>query len=140
MVIPQQFKKFVQFIKFCFVGGFGYLINAFSLYLLGKVIHLEFLVWALATMVAIVCIFILNSLWTFNDGLKHSFVEYRKKFIIFFSTSLGALLIQAILGPLCVFVWGQSYRQIILIGITGLVVAPYNWYMYTRVVWKKLKK
>ena len=126
-----------KFILFCISGSVGYLANACSLFLFSQYIHSEVLVWALATFVAICVVFVLNTILTFGY-IKHTSIRgIYTRFTVFFGSSCGALIIQSTVGPLLVYYLGSVYRQYILAGVIVCVVAPYNWYMYNRVVWKK---
>ncbi|MEI6022952.1 MAG: GtrA family protein [bacterium] len=126
-----------KFILFCISGGSGYVGNAISLYILSLYIHSEIIVWILATLVALCIVFTLNTLLTFSHVQHNSIRDLYKRFTVFLGSSTGAFIIQSTTGPLLVHFLGNNYRQYILAGVIVCFVAPYNWYMYNRVVWKK---
>jgi len=128
-----------QFFKFGIVGFIGYLINASFLWFFGKISLPEWLIWGGSTEMAIISNFTLNNIWTFKKKQIFGPTQILKKFLQFNLTSAGALLIQIVFGTLGTMFFGKEYRQLLLpIIIVGLVL-PYNYFMYTRVIWKRKK-
>ncbi|MEA2715594.1 MAG: dolichyl-phosphate beta-glucosyltransferase [Candidatus Parcubacteria bacterium] len=125
-----------RFSRFAMVGTVGYLISAILLFILPRMIGIEALSWALATEAAIINNFMFHNIWTFRDlrvrGQKSCFI----KFLQFNLTSAGALVIQTVLGTVAVATFGPEYRQLILPVIVVSAVAPYNWFMYKRYIWR----
>ena len=115
----------------------GYLVNAFFLNLFSKMNFPEILSWAFSTELAIINNFALNNIWTFKSDEIKGVVNIIKKFLQFNLTSVGALIIQTVLGTLGVYILGGEYRQLLLPFIVLFAVLPYNYFMYTRVIWKK---
>lgn len=130
-------KKYRKFIFFCISGGGGYIVNAISLHYLSFLHINELLIWALSTFIAMLAVFILNSVLTFKEIKSKYFIELVKRFFVFLGSSTGAFIIQSVLGSVFVSLWGEQYRQHILAFVIVCFVAPYNWYMYNRLVWKK---
>ena len=126
-----------RFFKFGTVGFLGYLVNAFFLNLFSKMSFPEVVIWAVSTELAIINNFALNNIWTFKNNEIKGGVNVIKKFLQFNLTSAGALIIQTVLGTLGVYILGGEYRQLLLPFIVLFVVLPYNYFMYTRVIWKK---
>jgi len=126
-----------RFFKFGTVGFLGYLVNAFFLNLFSKMSFPEVVIWAASTELAIINNFALNNIWTFKNNEIKGGVNVIKKFLQFNLTSAGALIIQTVLGTLGVYILGGEYRQLLLPFIVLFVVLPYNYFMYTRVIWKK---
>lgn len=126
-----------KFFYFSVSGGVGYIVNALVLYVASIFIQTEWVIWFVATVSAIVTVFMLNSLLTFRSKTVDAVVSYKKRFFIFLLSSLGALAIQVVIGTLFVGIYGEQYRQIILPIVIIFVVAPYNWCMYNSVIWKK---
>ncbi len=121
--------------KFLLVGGFGFLVNT---------VVLEWMVWAgghpavgsaLGAECAIISNFILNNNWTFRQR-KIGGNRLFGKFFQFNAASLGALIIQA--GMVAVGVWlsgKENYRVFYVIGVgVGLL---WNYTMYKRFIWKR---
>ena len=129
-----------KIIKFGIVGFTGYLINAFFLNFFSKSGFPEWSSWALSTELAIVNNFTWNNLWTFKTDEIKGIANVIKKFLQFNLTSAGALLIQTVLGTLGVYFFGSTSRQLLLPFIILFVVLPYNYFMYTKVIWKNKSK
>ncbi|MFA7301212.1 MAG: glycosyltransferase [Candidatus Shapirobacteria bacterium] len=133
----RWYDEFTQkFLKFGTVGFVGYLFNAFGLILFAKVTSIEWLIWLLATEVAIISNFTLNNIWTFSSQKINGVLELSKKFFQFNLSSVGAIIIQSVVGSIGVTAFGLS-RQILLPIIIVFLVLPYNWLMYNKFIWKK---
>ncbi len=129
-----------KFIKFGTVGFAGYLVNAFFLYIFASRLHWpEVFAWAGSTELAIINNFTFNNIWTFKKEKITGARELFLKFIQFNGTSIGALLIQTVVGSLGVSLLGQQYRQLLLPFIIVFLVLPYNYFMYNVVIWKSWK-
>src|SRR3989344_7111294 len=126
-----------KLIKFGTVGFTGYLINAFFLNFFSKSGFPEWGAWGLSTELAIINNFTWNNLWTFKSDEIKGLVNVLKKFLQFNLTSAGALIIQTVLGTIGVYFLGSDKRQLLLPFIILFVVLPYNYLMYTKVIWKK---
>ena len=126
-----------KFIKFGIVGFSGYLVAAISLWLLGKDGFPEWFIWLASTELSIISNFIWNNIWTFREDMFTKFIDIVNKFIQFNLTSAGALVIMTVMGTLLTSLFGPQYRQLYLPVIIVLLVLPYNWWMYTRVIWKR---
>jgi len=136
-VLLRWHDDFTQkFLKFGTVGFIGYLVNATLLSFISKKWGIEWLSWLLSTEAAIISNFTLNNLWTFkSDEIKG--LKIIGKFLQFNFTSMGALLIQTIMGTIGVYLTSPEYRQLLLPFIIVFIVLPYNWFMYNKVIWKK---
>ncbi|MCJ7827874.1 glycosyltransferase [Patescibacteria group bacterium] len=134
-----RLERSARFIKFGMVGFLGYLVNAGGLELFGLLGCPEWAVWALATELAIISNFIWNNLWTFSDQKFTNLNQILAKFLQFNLTSAGALLIQTVAGTLGEVHLGL-HRQVLLPLIIVFMVLPYNYLMYTRVIWKTKKR
>ena len=133
-----RLERSAQFFKFAVVGFIGYLINASTLQLFAARLHFsEWLSWGLSTEMAIISNFTLNNLWTFKIKKISGLENVIKKFLQFNGTSAGALLIQTIAGTIGTSIFGPQYRQLLLPFIVAFMVLPYNYFMYTRVIWRK---
>lgn len=133
-------KDKIRIIKFGIVGFVGYLVNAFFLYLFGKMGFVYILKWALSTELAIVSNFTWNNLWTFSEKKIEGINKIPGKFLQFNLTSAGALIIQTVVGTLADNLLGTTkYDQIILPFVVVFLVLPYNYFMYNAVIWKTWK-
>lgn len=133
-----RLERSAQFFKFAVVGFIGYLINASTLQFFAAGLHFpEWLSWGLSTEMAIISNFTLNNLWTFKAKKISGIENMIKKFLQFNGTSAGALLIQTMAGTIGTSFFGPQYRQILLPFIIVFMVLPYNYFMYTQVIWRK---
>jgi len=138
LCLLMRLERSAQFFKFCVVGFVGYLVNASTLYLFANVLKFsEPVSWGLSTELAIISNFTWNNLWTFAKKKFTKPKDIAKKFLQFNFTSAGALLIQTIAGSLGVKIFGPQYRQLLLPLIIVFLVLPYNYLMYTRVIWRR---
>lgn len=128
-----------KFIKFAVVGGTGFLVNFAFLRVFRSIGISELLTWLLATELAIVNNFTFNNIWTFKSEEIKGIKSLVVKFLQFNLTSAGALIIQSVLGPLGVKFVGEKYDFLVLAFIVAFVVLPYNYIMYTKVIWAKRK-
>ena len=97
----------------------------------------ELLVWLFATELAIINNYVFNNIWTFKDSEIKGLKAITLKFLQFNLTSAGALIIQSIAGPLGTKLIGEQYDFIVLAFVVVFLVLPYNYLMYTKVIWKK---
>jgi len=131
--------KILRFLKFGTVGFIGYLFNAFGLKWFTDLTFPGWMAWGLSTEIAIISNFTLNNFWTFSDQKIKGVISIISKFLQFNFTSAGALLIQVALGSVSDYLFGSQYRQLALPVIILFFVLPYNYLMYTLVIWKKTK-
>ncbi len=139
-----------KFIKFGTVGFIGYLVNAIGLQIMTNIDAPGVLAWSIPVELAIISNFVLNNVWTFKADKITGFGKTVIKFLEFNLTSAGALIIQTLAGLAvdAIFgigsspIFGISYRQLSLPFIIGMLVLPYNYFMYNVVIWKSwnLKK
>ncbi|MBI1872005.1 glycosyltransferase [Candidatus Collierbacteria bacterium] len=127
-----------KFLKFGTVGFIGYLVNAIGLAVVFNLTRTEWLAWLVSTEIAIISNFTWNNLWTFKAEKITGLSRLLKKFAQFNFTSIGALLIQTIAGTGLVLLTGIN-RQLILPFVIVFLVLPYNWLMYSRVIWRQKK-
>lgn len=136
-VAASRVKSLINgpFLKFCVVGGIGFIINTAVL---------EFLVFlrfhpaigsAVGAELAIVSNFSLNNLWTFGSRRIRGWRTIGK-FLQFNTTSVGAIFLQAGTVALGSFLFGVNlYRLYYILGVgLGLI---WNYTMYSRVIWRK---
>ena len=126
-----------KFIKFGLVGFVGYLVNASTLYIFTKLNWPSWAAWGSSTELAIINNFVFNNVWTFKDQQISGGVSLLAKFLQFNLTSSGGLLIQVAVGWITDVLLGPGYRQIVLPLTIGFIVMPYNYLMYTLVIWRK---
>lgn len=132
-------KDKIRFIKFGIVGGTGFVVNFIFLRVFRSLGLSEFLVWLFATELAIINNYVFNNIWTFKDSKIKGLKDISLKFLQFNLTSAGALLIQSVAGPIGTKLIGEKYDFIVLAVVVLFLVLPYNYLMYTKVIWKKRK-
>ena len=99
----------------------------------------ETLVWLFATELAIISNFTFNNLWTFKEQTISGLKQLAGKFGQFNLTSVGALLIQTIFGPLFERIVGVKYDAFVLAVVVVFMVLPYNYISYNLIIWKTWK-
>lgn len=140
LCVFMRLERSQKFFKFAVVGFIGYLVNASTLFIFANLMHLpEAVSWGLSTELAIISNFTWNNLWTFKKEQISGVSAVAKKFLQFNGTSLGALLIQTVVGTIGTMFFGTGSRQILLPFIILFLVLPYNYFMYTVVIWKTKK-
>lgn len=130
--------KIRQFFKFGVVGFLGYVVNASFLYLFTQLKFPSWAAWGGSTELAIISNFTFNNIWTFKDQKIFGLSRLAYKFFQFNLTSVGGLLIQVVIGVVTDYFFGTQYRQIVLPLSIVFLVLPYNYLMYTLVIWKKM--
>lgn len=155
-----------QFVKFAVVGFIGFAVNALGLELFRRVPAIQvlgeslgsnessiaiflssYIYWpaAIATAfgaeLAIISNFTLNNLWTFSERSIKKPLSVLVKFLGFNFTSFGAIIIQFVVIGLGTKATGAGgfWSLFWLVIAIGFLVIPYNWFMYSRVIWKKKK-
>ncbi len=126
-----------KIIKFGMVGFAGYAVNASTLYLFTKLNWPGWAAWGLSTELAILNNFTWNNIWTFRDQQIRGLTGLLSKFFQFNLTSAGGLLVQVVVGIVTDRLLGFQYRQIVLPLTIAFLVMPYNYLMYTLVIWRK---
>ncbi|NNM67392.1 MAG: glycosyltransferase [Spirochaetales bacterium] len=153
-----------RFLKFASVGFTGYLVNAI---LLEVFVHLAWIArlassfnfleqtgilgflaqpsgWAAAFSVegSILNNFLWNNFWTFHKEKAANPLSFVRKFLGFNVTSFGAVIIQFVAIGLATHFFGNTtwVRQLALVATIGLLVIPYNWFMYNKVIWRRKHK
>ncbi len=159
-LLQSKNPKVIRFLKFAIVGFLGFAVNSISLELfrytsLPKLFASQFqnhqdkdllgllaypTAWAggLAAEAAIISNFIFNNFWTFSSDKIVNPVRFLFKIAQFNLTSLGAIAIQFIVIGMATKALGDTVivRQLSLIMAIGLLIIPYNWFMYNTFIWK----
>ena len=139
LVVQIRLEESKRLIRFGIVGATGFIINYAFITLFRYLNFSETLTWLFATELAIVNNFIFNNLWTFSEKKISGIKDTLLKFVQFNVTSGGALVIQSVLGPLGVRMFGERYTVLVLAFVVAFVVLPYNYLMYNLVIWKTWK-
>lgn len=142
-LIRQLFLNPPQFFKFLIVGGIGFIVQFITFRLLRGADLRPAWATALSAEVAIVSNFIWNNLWTFADQKISAVKQILIKFLQFNLTSLGSIVIQAIISEIGTRVFGIQHLAFgintddiyLMIGI--LVGLFWNYTMYRLVIWRR---
>ncbi len=132
-------KDKIRLIKFGVVGFTGFLVNFAFIRMFRYFGLTEVLVWIFATEFAIINNYVFNNIWTFKEKKIGGFKQTVYKFLQFNLTSVGALIIQSVVGPIGVKLFGEQYDYLILAFVILVLVLPYNYFMYNVVIWKTWK-
>lgn len=125
------------FIRFCIVGGIGFVINILGL----EIFYQAGLLTpgpaaALGAEFAIISNFLLNNFWTFSHNKISENNKLLAKFIQFNTISAGAIFIQWIVVGLGTSFFGDETRLLFLVLAIVTFVVPYSYFMYNRFIWK----
>jgi dolichol-phosphate mannosyltransferase len=123
-------------IKYVIIGGVGFTVQT----IVSKILVMAGIFPGTAVLVgsfcAIITNFLGNNLWTFSHKKISGVKNYITKFIHFCVTSIGAVIIQAVVVSVGVLVFGhQSWFWLMVVAIIFLVI-PYNYFIYNRFIWK----
>ncbi len=160
IVLRARHEGTARFLKFAVVGLSGYIINGLLLELFARMpfiravagyfqfLHgsaLAFLSqqsgWASVLSVegAILSNFFWNNLWTFRRTRAARGRTVIGRLLGFNLTSFGAIVIQAVAVGSAARLFGDStlVRQLSLVVTICVLVLPYNWLVYNRLIWKQ---
>ncbi len=160
IVLRARHEGTARFLKFAVVGLSGYVVNGLLLELFARMpfilaiagyfqfLHgtaLAFLSqqsgWAsmLSVEASILSNFFWNNIWTFRSALPSKRRTVVGRLLGFNLTSVGAILIQAVAVGSATRLFGDTtlVRQLSLVVTICLLVLPYNWLVYNRLIWKK---
>ena len=151
-----------RFLKFAAVGLSGYIVNGLLLEVLTRTSFIRHVAgyfhflrstvlaflsqqsgWAsiLSVEGSILSNFLWNNFWTFRSSRAAKQGRFVRRLLGFNLTSVGAILIQAIAVGSATRFLGDStlVRQLSLVATIGLLVLPYNWLIYNRLIWRKTR-
>lgn len=137
-----------SFIKFCIVGGTGFIVDFGFAYSFIHYLHLpKVLSNMLSAEIAIISNFMLNNYWSFAHKSISSSGSLIKSLLKFNLVSSGSIIIQGLGMWLALKLIGDhilqfgpyEYHSWILykIFIIVIVVIPYSYFFYNRFVWKE---
>lgn len=117
--------------KFAIVGGIGFLINTFILYILTDKFNLFYALSAIVSIQSAVIVqFLLNNSWTFHNNNKLSLF---KKFIKYESVNIFGTFLNYIILIFLTEIFGIYYLLSNLISV--FVVFLFNYYNSKKFVW-----
>lgn len=160
VVLRTQDERTRRFVKFAIVGLSGYVVNAVLLEIFSRAEFLRTLAanlgflhatilaflsqssgWASVFSVegSILNNFIWNNFWSFRKDRAANTRSFVRKLVGFNLTSVGSILLQAIAVGTATHFLGDStlVRQVSLVVTIVALVLPYNWLMYSRLIWRR---
>lgn len=130
-----------SFIKYIIVGGSGFLVDSFLLYVGYHMLRLDVKVAkVISAETAILSNFLFNNFWAFSHKrLEHKLEVYAGKFLKFNLVSVPSIIIQTVGIVVLTVVFGKYlfYPIGYNILIVGFIVIPYSYFMYNQFIWKK---
>jgi dolichol-phosphate mannosyltransferase len=137
--IAIRVDRSASFFKYCFVGGFGFIIQT----VISKIIisggFNPGMAVTFGAEAAIISNFFMNNLWTFSHK-KISGVRLIHKLIQFNGVSVGSILIQGAVVGVGTYFFGRNSWFIFMILSIIFIVIPYSYFIYNRYIWKTHKK
>jgi dolichol-phosphate mannosyltransferase len=126
-----------SFFKYLIVGIIGFLIQS----LISKILIFFLLNPGIAVSigaeVSIISNFLLNNSWTFSHK-KIIGKKLIEKFIHFNIASIGSVIIQGFVVGVGTYIFGIKYWFILMVLSIIFLVIPYSYYIYSRIIWKKI--
>lgn len=130
-----------SFVKFVIVGSSGFIVDIGLFYLLTK--HADFVTWhanLISTESAVITNFLLNNFWSFaHKRVDHRVISYLKGFVKFNIVASSSIAIQTIGVEVLQHLFGSEYLYFYKVGIIVLIIIPYSYFFYNRVIWKDKK-
>ncbi|MDA1316473.1 MAG: glycosyltransferase [bacterium] len=130
-----------SFIKFCIVGGTGFLVDFGVSYLLIEILTNNVVFsTVLSAELAIMSNFVLNNYWSFaHKKIENANEHIFWSFIKFNMVASGSIGIQALGMFLATSLLGETYWYVYKVLIITLVIIPYSYILYNRYIWKEHK-
>ena len=128
-----------SFIKFGIVGLIGAVLDfGTSFFLIEKAGFAIWMATVISAEIAIISNFFFNNFWSFSHKkVENTRSSFLKSLIQFNTISVGNILIQAILLQGATVFFPREYWYIYKVIIIALVIIPYSYFLYNKVVWKK---
>ncbi|MBI1863115.1 glycosyltransferase [Candidatus Microgenomates bacterium] len=129
-----------SFVKYIMVGGVGFILDFGILYLLYRLAGWPIWLSQLCSAeCAILSNFTLNNFWAFSHKREAGIHNFFKNLGKFHGVSMGSLIIQTASITAYEHFWGDTYVFLFKMGVIFLIIIPYSYVLYNRVIWKKKK-
>ncbi len=126
----------VDFVRFCIVGGIGFLVNFLLLTLLYKILSIPlFIAQLISAEIALFGNFLLHHNWTYKE--KRSAKTVKTLLIQFHASSWAAILGTAIIVSVCVNHFKMDY--IVALALAGVAALFWNFVWSKYVIWRDHK-
>lgn len=129
-----------SFIKFVITGGIGFFLDFGILYLLYRVAGWP--IWLsqlLSAEAAILSNFTFNNFWSFSYKRQAGKKRFLKNLFKFHGVSAGSLIMQTTAITIYEYFWGDNYVFLFKVFMIFIIIIPYSYILYNRVVWKQKK-
>lgn len=134
-----------SFIKFAIVGLIGFVVDfAIAAMLIATTSLSKPVANMISAEVAIVSNFLMNNFWSFkHKRITSGILGWIGKFATFNFISLGSIVIQGVGLWLALSLFGDTYFFgipswiIYKVLIIGLIIIPYSYVLYNKIIWKK---
>lgn len=129
-----------SFIKYVITGGIGFFLDFGVLYLLYRIVGWP--IWLsqlISAECAILSNFTFNNFWAFSHKRETGKRSFLRNITKFHGVAAGSLVIQTTSITLYEYFWGDTYVFLFKVCIIFVVIIPYSYILYNRVIWKKKK-
>ena len=139
LVLKLRIYQKKEFVKFCIVGGAGFITDA-TLFNLISFSDIHPRTSAIVSgLIAMTVTFILNNAWSFGSRKKSNIPDQLKSFPFYVVSSIVPILVRSKMVALSILWFGHNfyiYNTAFMIGVFfGLI---WNYLIYSRIVWKRL--
>ena len=126
------------FVRFAYVGLTGAVIDfGLSFLFIEKLFFPVWLSTVISAETAIISNFILNNFWSFaHKQIKFNLNAYLKGFAKFNAISIGSILIQTTLLHYATESLGVELWYIYKAAIIFLIIIPYSYILYNKIIWR----
>jgi len=126
-----------SFVRYVTVGGTGFIIDFSVLYFLHSVVGWHVGVsQAVSAEMAIVSNFLGNNFWSFSHKKAHGNRALLRGFVKFNTVALGSLILQVTAISIYEHLFGTDYIYVFKMLFILVVIIPYSYILYNRVIWK----
>lgn len=126
-----------SFLRFLIVGFTGFVLQTIIAKVLINIEHIApGLAVAVGAEAAIISNFTFNQVWTFSHKKIAGRRNILKKFLGFNTAALGAIIIQSIAVTIGTHFFGRGSWFIFMVSSIVLLVIPYSYFIYHKVIWK----
>lgn len=124
-----------KFIRYMVVGATGFTIQTLVSKIMITLNVNPGLSVSIGAEGAIISNFIFNNSWTFSHS-KITGLRILKKFTQFNTVSIGAIVIQGTVVGIGTHIFGESTWFIFMVSAIILIVIPYSYFLYNKLIWK----
>ncbi len=138
LVLFLRLNKNKEFVKFCIVGGTGFITDAGIFNILGLTSTSLRSAALISGFTAMVVTFLLNNSWSFKTRKKSGLLDMLKSFPVYVLVSFIPIIFRSYIVSYSVILFGRNfwvYNSAFIIGvILGLV---WNYFIYSKVLWRR---